>query len=439
MFSYYLKLGVLSIRRNPILSALMVAAIAVGIGASMTIVNIDYVMSGNPIPHRSDLLYHVQLDNWDPYNAAGEPDLPPRQVTYRDGTALLAAQKARRQVLSYKTWRVVQPEDPDQLSFQVESRSTTADFFPMFDTPFLYGSGWDKAADDSEEYVVVLTREINEQLFGGEDSVGRTIMMNSDPYRVSGVLDSWEPTPKFYDINNNNFGAVEEVFFPFSVSIANELSSNGNTNCWKPMTENGWEAFINSECVWMQFWAELHGEREKQDYHAFLDAYVESQKELGRFPRPLNNRLNNVMEWMEFEGVVDDDVQVLLGLALLFLIVCLLNTIGLLLAKIMRRAGDISLRRALGASRRAIFTQYIVEAGMIGLAGGLFGIAMTWLGLQGIRMLYGEYDFVERLIAMDWVMIFAAICLAIISALGAALYPTWRACGIHPASQLKTL
>ena len=439
MFSYYLKLGVLSIRRNPILSALMVAAIAVGIGASMTIVNIDYVMSGNPIPHRSDLLYHVQLDNWDPYNAAGEPDLPPRQVTYRDGTALLAAQKARRQVLSYKTWRVVQPEDPDQLSFQVESRSTTADFFPMFDTPFLYGSGWDKAADDNEEYVVVLTREINEQLFGGEDSVGRTIMMNSDPYRVTGVLDSWEPTPKFYDINNNNFGAVEEVFFPFSVSIANELSSNGNTNCWKPMAENGWEAFINSECVWMQFWAELHGEREKQDYQAFLDAYVESQKELGRFQRPLNNRLNNVMEWMEFEGVVDDDVQVLLGLALLFLIVCLLNTIGLLLAKIMRRAGDISLRRALGASRRAIFTQYIVEAGMIGLAGGLFGIAMTWLGLQGIRMLYGEYDFVERLIAMDWVMIFAAICLAIISALGAALYPTWRACGIHPASQLKTL
>jgi len=123
----------------------------------------------------------------------------------------------------------------------------------------------------------------------------------------------------------------------------------------------------------------------------------------------------------------------------LFLIVCLLNTIGLLLAKIMRRSGDISLRRALGASRRSIFTQYIVEAGLVGLAGGLFGIAMTWLGLQGIKMLYGEFDFVERLVTMDWVMIFGAISLAIISALGAALYPTWRACSIHPASQLKTL
>jgi putative ABC transport system permease protein len=40
---------------------------------------------------------------------------------------------------------------------------------------------------------------------------------------------------------------------------------------------------------------------------------------------------------------------------------------------------------------------------------------------------------------MDWVMIFAAIGLAVISALGAAVYPTWRACSIQPASQLKTL
>ncbi len=439
MFSYYLKLGLLSIHRNPILSGLMVAAIAVGIGACMTIVNIDYIMSGNPIPHRSDVLYHVQLDNWDPYKAAVEPDLPPRQVTYRDGMALLKAQKARRQVLSYRTSRVIEPADPEQLPFQVESRSTTADFFPMFDVPFLYGGGWDHTADDRVEYVVVIDREINQQLFSGENSVGRTIMMNGDPYRISGVLDTWQPTPKFYDINNSRFGDVEEVYFPHSVSIAEELSSSGNTSCWKPMDENGWEAFLNSECIWMQFWVELHGKQEKQDYHAFLDAYVESQKELGRFPRPLNNRLNNVMEWMEVEGVVEDDVQVLLGLAVLFLIVCLLNTIGLLLAKIMRRSGDISLRRALGASRRAIFSQFIVEAGIIGLGGGLFGIAMTWLGLQGIKLLYGEFEFVERLVTMDWVMIVAAVCLAIVSALGAALYPTWRACSIQPASQLKAL
>src|SRR5690606_41439262 len=56
LIRYYIKLGVLSIRKNPVLSALMVAAIAVGISACMTILNINYVMSGNPIPHRSDVL-----------------------------------------------------------------------------------------------------------------------------------------------------------------------------------------------------------------------------------------------------------------------------------------------------------------------------------------------------------------------------------------------
>ena len=439
MFRYYLKLGMLSIRRNPILSALMVAAIATGIGACMTIVNIDYVMSGNPIPHRSDVLFHVQLDSWDPYEAAVDPDLPPRQVTYRDGTALLAAKKARRQVLSYRSGRVLQPDDAEQRPFMVDSRSTTADFFAMFDTPFLYGGGWDRSADDRQEYVVVINKEINEQLFGGENSVGRSLLMNGDRYLITGVMDTWEPTPKFYDVNNQTFGGVEEVFFPFSVSIAKEVGSNGNTNCWKPVEENGYAAFMNSECIWMQFWVELHGRQEVREYMAFLDAYAESQKELGRFPRPLNNRLSNVMEWMQIEEVVDDDVQVLLGLAVLFLVVCLLNTIGLLLAKIMRRSGDISLRRALGASRHAIFTQYIVEAGLIGLAGGVLGIGMTWLGLQGIKGLYGDFDFISRLVTMDWVMIFAAIGLAVISALGAAVYPTWRACSIQPASQLKTL
>ena len=439
MLRYYLKLGVLSIRRNPVLSGLMVAAISTGIGACMTILSIEHVMGSNPIPHRSDVLFHVQLDSWDPYNAAVEPDLPPRQLTYRDGTALLAAGEAYRQVLSYKGARVIQPEGDGELPFQVQSRITTADFFPMFDTPFLYGTGWDKTADDTEELVTVISRAVNENLFGGEDSVGRTVVMNGERYRVTGVLDDWEPTPKFYDVNNRSFEAAEDVFLPFSVGIGRQIGSNGNTNCWKMPEENSYESFINSECVCMQFWAELRTPAEKQAYMTFLDAYAESQKELGRFQRPLNNRLSNVEEWMEIEGVVDDDIQVLLGLAVLFLVVCLLNTIGLILAKVMRRAGDISLRRALGASRRDIFAQYFVEAGVIGIAGGIAGVGMAGLGLVGIRGLFGNDETVSKLATMDWTMVFVAVGLAVLSALAAALYPTWRACLIQPAAQLKAL
>ena len=437
MFRYYLRLGALSIRANPALSALMVAAIAIGIGACMTIVTIRYIMSGDPIPEKSDQLYYVQVDSWDPSEPYDEPNEPPEQLTYMDATALYAAQRAPRQIISFKSSRVVEPYGADEKPFQIETRATTADFFAMFNVPFVYGSGWEKSADDAEERVIVLSQRLNDQLYGGTDSVGEMLTLNGESYRIVGVLDYWSPVPLFYDLNNNPYEEPGQVFLPFSVAITGEHGSAGNTNCWKPIEDGGTAAFYASECIWIQMWAELPGRAEKDAYLQFLNAYVEEQKSLGRFPRPLNNRLSDVGRWLEVNEVVDEDVGVLLGLAILFLVVCLLNTIGLLLAKVLRRAKDTSLRRALGASKKAMFSQYVIEAGMIGIAGGLLGIVMTWLGLRGIENLFSEYDFIDRLVRMDWVMMLAAVALAIVSALAAAVYPTWRACNITPATQLR--
>jgi len=433
MFSYYLKLGWLSIRRNPFLS--MIAAIAVGIGASMTIITVNHVMSGNPIPQKSDQLFYVQLDGWDPNKYDEDEFEPPDQVTYLDAMALMKADKAYRQVASNRSGLVLEPQGEGERPFSVSSRNTWADFFPMFELPFIYGSGWDDSTDDNLEKVVVLSREINERIFGGENSVGRSVRLNGMDFQVVGVMDEYLPVPRFYDVTNGAFSEPEDIFIPFNIAVEYQLSRNGNTSCWKSPDGDGFEAFLNSECVWIQFWAELRSDEEKQDYMAFLNAYAEQQKELGRFPRPIDNRLSDVMEWMESEEVVEDDAQVMLGLSLLFLVVCLLNTIGLLLAKFLGKSADISLRRALGASRSNLFIQHMIESGLIGLGGGIFGLGLTWLGLRGIEMLFG--DFIENLVTLDWVMILTAIGLAIVSALLAGLYPTWRACRITPASQLK--
>jgi putative ABC transport system permease protein len=436
MFTYYLKLGWLSIRRNPLLSALMIAAIAVGIGASMSTITVNYIMAGNPIPHKSDQLFYVQLDNWDPYEEVDEGFEPPDQMTYLDAMALMKSGKAYRQVASNRSGLVLEPQGEDEMPFSVDTRNTWADFFPMFDLPFIYGSGWDDAADQNLDRVVVLSREINEKVFGGEDSTGRSVRLNGMDFRVVGVLDDFEPVPKFYDVTNGAFNDPEEIYIPFNVSVEYQFSRSGNTSCWKPVDGDGFEAFLNSDCIWIQFWAELRNDEEKQDYMVFLNAYVEQQKELGRFPRPMNNRLSDVMEWMEIQEVVEDDARVMLGLSLLFLVVCLLNTIGLLLAKFMGKSGDIGLRRALGGSRSSLFIQHLIEAGLIGLGGGIAGLCLAWLGLRGIEMLFG--DFVENLVSLDWVMVLTAIGLAVFSALLAGLYPTWRACRIAPASQLKS-
>ncbi len=437
MLRYYLKLGMLSIRANPALSALMVAAIGIGIGACMTIMTIQHVMSGNPIPGKSDSLYYVQIDSWDPNNEYNGPNELPEQLTYLDATGIdAAAGDEFRVVWSYKSSRILQPGDGADLPFEVRTRATSFRFFSMFALPFRYGASWDAAADRNREQVVVLSSALNERLFGGGNPVGESVTMNGDVYRVVGVLEPWLPVPKFYDVTNNPYEEPEEAYLPVTVAVAAEHDSAGNTNCWKPFP-GGYEAFLNSECIWFQMWAELPTAADKSRFEQLLAAYVEEQKTLGRFPREMHNELSDVMEWMQDNEVVDDDVSVLLGLAFLFLVVCLLNTIGLLLAKVMRRTKDISLRRALGASKQTLFAQYVVEAGLIGIGGGVLGIALTWLGLRGIENLFAGYDFVERLVTMDWVMVLLAVGLAVVSALAAALYPTWRAANVTPASQLR--
>ena len=436
MTVYYLRLALISIRRNPILSALMVAAVGLGIGACMTIVTVNYTMGGDPIPQKSDVLFYVQLDSWDPNRPYGEPNEPPDQLTYLDAMALMKASRAVRQTASVGASMVIEPRSDDVKPFIATGRASFADFFSMFDVPFIFGAGWDRGADNALEQVVVLSREINDRVFGGENSVGRTLRIDGHIFRVVGVIDTWTPTPRFYDLTTGQFNATEEIFVPFNLIIELRLNRSGSTSCWKPTEGNGLQAFLNSECIWIQYWVELRDDEEKSDYLAFLDNYVNEQKALGRFPRPLNNRLSDVMEWMKNQKVVMDEARMLLALAVMFLVVCLLNTLGLLLSKFLGKAPEIGLRRALGASKRTLFVQHLVESGCIGVAGGLVGLVFTWVGLRGIEALFGGP--VEHLVNLDWVMVMTAIVLALVSTMAAGLYPTWRACNIVPATQLKS-
>jgi putative ABC transport system permease protein len=108
----------------------------------------------------------------------------------------------------------------------------------------------------------------------------------------------------------------------------------------------------------------------------------------------------------------------------------------LLLSKFVGKSTEIGVRRALGASRGSLFYQYLVETALIGLAGGILGLLLTWLGLESMHAIFGSEA--ANLMRLDLNMVVAAVVLAIASSIGAGLYPTWRACNIDPAAQLKS-
>jgi putative ABC transport system permease protein len=438
MFAYYLRLALLSLRRNRILTALMVAAIALGIGAAMTSLTVLHLMSGNPLAHKDEQVRRVQLDNWSPGSPYSDryPDEPPNLMTYRDVVALMEADRADRHAALYPVNFPIEPARADLPPFPASVLATTGDFFPMFEPPFRFGNGWGAQEDEAAARVVVLSAEINDRLFGGEDSTGRTVRMDGEDFTVVGVLEPWNPAPRTYHIAGGAFSDPEDVYVPFKVGIEKELTSASNNNCWQN-TEPGYQAWLQSECVWLDLWVEVEDQAAADAYLSFLDDYVREQKTLGRFERPLNNRLRSVSEFLASQNVVSRDARTQVWLSFAFLLVCLVNTVGLLLAKFLGKAPEIGLRRAVGASKPQIFTQYLTESAIVGVLGGLFGILLSWGGLAALRALY-EGTATEQLARMDWAMVAVTVLIALAASLLAGLYPTWRACQITPATQLKT-
>src|SRR5262245_62486577 len=435
MLTYQIRLAWKSLRRNPFLSLLTVLGIGLGIAVSMTFVTSYYVLAGNPIPAKSEKLFYVQLDNWNPQRPYDDdkPDEPPDQLTYRDATGLMESRIPAFQSAHFKAELTVHPEKAELRPFREVVRMCSGDFFRMFDVPFAFGAPWAKEADAAGEQVVVLGSAMNQKLFGGADSVGRRLRIEDRDFRVVGVLAPWHPLPKFYDTLNDATEEAEQMFMPFALTPALEVRSAGNTSCWGDFTTD-FAKFLTSECIWIQMWVELDNERQKADYLAFLDAYTEEQRKSGRFGRPNHNKLRDVMAWLRFADVVPQKTRSMFVISLLFLLVCSVNLIGILLGKFLARAPEVGVRRALGASRRWVFAQHLVECGMVGVLGGLIGLVVAWFNLRLMdRLFESRYEF-----QLDVRLFLIALGLALLSALVAGAYPAWRICRTQPALCLKT-
>ena len=431
MFAYYVDLARRSLARNVGLTVLMILAIAFGVGASMTTLTVLHVIGQDPIPGKSHNLYYVQLD---PRKALGYEagEEPPEQMTWLDAQTLLHAGKAEHQALMTGGNAAIEPARKDLPAFFADGRWTTADFFKMFDVPFLAGTAWSEDDDAKAARVVVIARELADKLFGSTDVLGKTVHVEGADLRIIGVTETWSPQPHFYDLYTSSFGKNEELFIPFSTSRELKLSHSGSMDCWDENTDS--EA-LGAPCVWLQFWVEIHGEERVAAYQQYLERYSEDQKRIGKFERAPNVRLRDVMELLAYRKIVPNDAVLQSYVAFGFLLVCLINTVGLLLTKFLRRSMEIGVRRALGASKRAIFFQLLVEAGMIGLVGGVLGLGLAWLGLWAVRHQPTSY---AELAQLDLPMLAATFGLALLTSLLAGLLPAWRGCQVTPAIQLKS-
>ena len=434
MLIYYVKLAWRQLWHNPVMTALMVVAIGLGIGASMTMLTVLHVMSDDPLPGRSSQLFYPHIDplpvryqvNWG-YD-------PSDNFTWPDAQALLSAHRAEKQAAMAGGTILLRSPVPDGVPFRIDGRYATAEIFDLFGIRFAQGHGWSAADDANRARVVVLAESLAHRLFGSENPLGRMVRLEDADFRVIGVIHGWDPHPNMLaDGASNVFGKPDVFFLPLSAAADLNFSSNGSFGGWGGNDEA--DRMHSPTTSWIQVWVQLSDPAGVNAYRQFLVDYSAQQKALGRFERaPTAARLDGLMQHLQREHIVPGDVRLQLWLALGFLLVCVINIVALLLAKFLRRSNELSVRRALGASRIHIFIQLGMESLMVGLAGGVLGLVLAQVGLWIVRQRPDDY---AQLAHMDIDMLLITFILAIFACLLAGLLPAWRASRIPPALQMK--
>jgi putative ABC transport system permease protein len=126
----------------------------------------------------------------------------------------------------------------------------------------------------------------------------------------------------------------------------------------------------------------------------------------------------------------------------LALTVATIGIINTLVMAILERRREIGILKALGAADRDVKQLFFVEAGVMGLLGGVFGVGMGWLIGQAVT--WGTNLYLQRqnlppahVFSVPWWLVLSAIAFAIVVSLAAGLYPATRAARLNPIEALR--
>jgi putative ABC transport system permease protein len=427
MFNYYLKLSFRNLIRNRLFFILMITTLAVGVGVFLANIAIIKSMSADPIPHKSDRIFNVSLNIWTGNNPRAELI---EIMRYDDAMHILKNDIATHTMVHYQSQVYTRDINSKSLTrHQADVRATTPGFFPLTDAPFAYGGAWQQ--DHAKQIVIGDT--LNQEVFGGGNSVGKVLEIDGKPFEIVGVLKPWELKPLFYHaVSDQKFKSTDDIYAPIETAMDNEWAinvSNTATDRINSVSDNrGKNGFF------IQAFVQLENQQQKSAMQQYIDNYSQYRKEQGENLRDNDNRLLDVNQWLEHKEVVDERMLAFALASSLFLAVCIFNASSLLLARYDSARFETGLRRAVGARIKDVFYQGVVESMLIGLCCAVLTLIFGWLFLQISITLFPA---LQQTSDIDITLIFMGIAIALITSFISMLYPLIRSCRTPLSTTLK--
>lgn len=387
MLDYYLRCALQKTRRHPWLASSLVLIIGLGVAACMTTLSVLRAATRDPMPWVSRMLYAPSIASTG--EAAATFAAAQGLVDHATAVRLLSAGGSTSVFADYALSGIALPQDPGVHPSVIYGHAVSAAFFPVLRVPFVFGRSWSASEEGNHDLLVVISRKLNDRIFSGRDSVGRTLRYNDATFRVVGVMDDWEPSPRFYDINAGNGypGTDEDFLVPLESAVANRLGSAGTVSCVEAPDGKGFDALLHSGCLWISVIAMAPTQAGVHALDGVLDGAVRTSVAGGLAGEGLSGRMIPLRSLMEAKHIVPDGTQASVVVSVALFLGCLVTAASLMMSHYLGRHAELGLRRALGARRTDIVAQLLVEAALTGLLGGLVGIGLTFLGVATVHRL----------------------------------------------------
>jgi predicted permease len=390
-----------ALRRRPGFSATVLITLALGVGATTALFGIYRTVFLEPIPlPDSDRLMVVMGQRGDDgcCGPASGPDYVDWVERNRSFESLALLNPG-----SYTLTGMLEPE-------RVFGTAVTANVFPMLGVEPLMGRTLLPEDEEAEGAVVVSWPFWQNQLGGRSDVANSTLELDGKTYTIVGVM------PEGFDVPSpwSQYGA-HRLYLPF---LRDQLLQGNRAG-------HSWPVI-----------GRLAANATKESAQADMDRVTRGLAE--EYPQTntdWNAKLFTVHEYLF--GAVGGQLRLILGAAGLVLLIACGNVAGLLLARAAARDTELSVRAALGASRRAMVRLLFAEALFLAFVGGVLGMFFSYVAIDGFKaLLPPTIPRIGEIRVDGWALAFALAASAI-TALVFGIVPALLASRVNLASSVK--
>ena len=390
--------------KKPLFTAIVVLTFALGIGANTAVFSVLNAVLLRPLPfHEPQNL--VALGEYDIREKA-DPGTEIESISYLDHVDFRDQSQVFERVAVYTNQSVSTLTDGNEAT-HVQGESVSADLFQLLGVQPMLGRTFLPNEDEPGNQVVILSHELWQRRFGADRGIiGRTVTLDGRQFQVIGVMP-----PRFtFPIS----AVSPELWIPMSILRA---TSDGS----QPMTEQRDNDFF--QCI-----ARLKPKVSIQQAQANIDTIVANWRR--QYPdTKLHVGAKVVPEMSAMIGSTRSALLMLCAMAGCVLLVACVNVANLLLARSISRNREISIRAALGAGRRHIIKQLLVESILLGSAGGLAGLLLAIWGIDSLKAFLPSIPRIDEISPDPRVLAFTAL-VSVGVGIVAGLLPAWRAS--HP-------